>query len=217
MVTGAGSQTAQHKRARTRQPIHSDTDSRQTSQTPRPATQHRPAKLATPPQPATPTARSAPPPGSAPPAYRLRIGHRRGAGTPGTETEMAQKIGTFLIEDLDGDEAAGTVRLGLDDAQYKIDLSSRHAGDRRNALTPTSTSAARPGRVAAREARRRRPGQHGDPRPGREHAASKSRTGDRFPATSSPSTRLPPAFRPPAQEGPGPPGTGRACTLWLRS
>jgi hypothetical protein len=39
---------------------------------------------------------------------------------------MAQRIQTLLIDDLDGGEAAGTVRFGLDGAEYEIDLSAAH-------------------------------------------------------------------------------------------
>jgi hypothetical protein len=34
---------------------------------------------------------------------------------------MAQKIQTLLIDDLDGGQAEGTVRFGLDGAEYEID------------------------------------------------------------------------------------------------
>jgi hypothetical protein len=40
---------------------------------------------------------------------------------------MAQKIQTLLIDDLDGGEARGTVRFGLDGTDYEIDLSAAHA------------------------------------------------------------------------------------------
>ena len=40
---------------------------------------------------------------------------------------MAQKIQTLLIDDLDGSEAEGTVRFGLDGADYEIDLNAEHA------------------------------------------------------------------------------------------
>ena len=55
---------------------------------------------------------------------------------------MAQKIQTLFIDDLDGSEAEGTVRFGLDGAQYEIDLSAEHAQALRNALA-TYVSAAR--------------------------------------------------------------------------
>ena len=40
---------------------------------------------------------------------------------------MAQRVQTLLIDDLDGGEAEGTVRFGLDGAEYEIDLSAEHA------------------------------------------------------------------------------------------
>ena len=47
---------------------------------------------------------------------------------------MAQKVQTFLIDDLDGSEAEGTVLFGLDGAQYEIDLSTGHAKELRATL-----------------------------------------------------------------------------------
>ena len=47
---------------------------------------------------------------------------------------MAQKLQTFLIDDLDGSEAEGTVLFGLDGTQYEIDLSTEHAKELRTAL-----------------------------------------------------------------------------------
>ena len=47
---------------------------------------------------------------------------------------MAQKVQTFLIDDLDGSDAEGTVRFGLDGEQYEIDLSTEHAKELRTAL-----------------------------------------------------------------------------------
>ncbi|HUJ73315.1 MAG TPA: Lsr2 family protein [bacterium] len=71
---------------------------------------------------------------------------------------MAQKIQTFLIDDLDGSEAEGTVLFGLDGTQYEIDLSTDHAKDLRTALaryieagrrvTGTTRRAAQNGRKA---------------------------------------------------------------------
>jgi hypothetical protein len=49
---------------------------------------------------------------------------------------MAQKVQTFLIDDLDGSEAEGTVLFGLDGTQYEIDLSTGHAKELRAALAP---------------------------------------------------------------------------------
>ena len=47
---------------------------------------------------------------------------------------MAQKIQTLFIDDIDGGEAAGTVRFGLDGTEYEIDLSSKHDQELRAAL-----------------------------------------------------------------------------------
>jgi hypothetical protein len=51
-----------------------------------------------------------------------------------TETGMAQKVQTFLIDDLDGSEAEGTVFFGLDGTQYEIDLSTAHTKALRTTL-----------------------------------------------------------------------------------
>jgi hypothetical protein len=47
---------------------------------------------------------------------------------------MAQKIQTLFIDDIDGGEADGTVRFGLDGAEYEIDLSAAHDAELRGAL-----------------------------------------------------------------------------------
>ncbi len=39
---------------------------------------------------------------------------------------MAQKVQTLFVDDIDGSEAEGTVRFGLDGADYEIDLSVAH-------------------------------------------------------------------------------------------
>ena len=46
---------------------------------------------------------------------------------------MATKIQTLLIDDLDDSEAEGTVRFGLDGAEYEIDLNAEHAQAPRDA------------------------------------------------------------------------------------
>ena len=69
---------------------------------------------------------------------------------------MAQRVQTLLIDDLDGGEAEGTVRLGLDGAEYEIDLSAEHAGALRRALAPYVSAARRAPTAAAR-----RPGRGG--------------------------------------------------------
>ena len=63
---------------------------------------------------------------------------------------MAQKIQTLFVDDLDGGEAEGTVRFGLDGASYEIDLSAIHAEELRSVLAPY----ARAGRKVSGGARR---------------------------------------------------------------
>ena len=48
--------------------------------------------------------------------------------------EMAQKVRTLFIDDIDGSEAEGTVGFGLDGAHYEIDLSQVHARELRAIL-----------------------------------------------------------------------------------
>ena len=47
---------------------------------------------------------------------------------------MAQKVQTLFVDDLDGSEAEGTVRFGLDGSEYEIDLNANHAQQLRDAL-----------------------------------------------------------------------------------
>jgi hypothetical protein len=47
---------------------------------------------------------------------------------------MAQQIQTLFIDDIDGGEAEGTVRFGLDGSDYEIDLSGKHSVELREAL-----------------------------------------------------------------------------------
>jgi len=49
---------------------------------------------------------------------------------------MAQKISVILIDDLNGEEADGTVEFGLDDTSYEIDLSHGNSQELRNLLKP---------------------------------------------------------------------------------
>ena len=69
---------------------------------------------------------------------------------------MAQRIQTLLIDDLDGGEAVGTVRFGLDGAEYEIDLSAAHSGELRKAMERYLTHARRTGSTARSAARTRR-------------------------------------------------------------
>src|ERR1700741_3850395 len=58
---------------------------------------------------------------------------------------VAQKIQTLFIDDLDGSEAEGTVRFGLDGADYEIDLNAEHAQALREALARYVQAARRAG------------------------------------------------------------------------
>jgi hypothetical protein len=66
---------------------------------------------------------------------------------------VAQKIQTMFIDDLDGGQAEGTVRFGLDGTDYEIDLSARNAEALRKALARYIE----PARRASRSPRRRAP------------------------------------------------------------
>jgi Lsr2 len=74
----------------------------------------------------------------------------------GKETPVAQKIQTLFIDDLDGSEAEGTVRFGLDGTEYEIDLNAGHAQALRDALARYVRAARRAGgtRRPARGGRR---------------------------------------------------------------
>jgi hypothetical protein len=73
---------------------------------------------------------------------------------------MAQKVQILLIDDIDGSEAAHTVRFGLDNVAYEIDLSDANAGQLRESLatwvaharktTPSARAAATTQRQRAR-------------------------------------------------------------------
>ncbi|MCW2931657.1 MAG: Lsr2-like protein [Actinomycetia bacterium] len=67
---------------------------------------------------------------------------------------MAQKIQTLFIDDIDGGEAAGTVRFGLDGTEYEIDLSSKHDQELRAALGTYVAHARKLGGTARRAATR---------------------------------------------------------------
>ena len=66
---------------------------------------------------------------------------------------MAQKIQTLFIDDLDGSEAEGTVRFGLDGTDYEIDLNAKHAQALRDALARYVQAARRAGGGTRRPAR----------------------------------------------------------------
>ncbi len=70
---------------------------------------------------------------------------------------MAQKVQTLFIDDFDGSDAEGTVRFGLDGAEYEIDLNAGHARELRDTLARyvgaarlVSSTARRPARGGRR-------------------------------------------------------------------
>jgi Lsr2 len=72
---------------------------------------------------------------------------------------MAQKIQTLFIDDIDGGEADGTVRFGLDGTEYEIDLDAKHNQELHAALATYVAHARRAGGPAKRAARGRRAAQ----------------------------------------------------------
>ena len=66
---------------------------------------------------------------------------------------MAQKVQTLFVDDIDGSAAEGTVRFGLDGAEYEIDLNTEHAQALRDALAPYIGAGRRASGAARRPAR----------------------------------------------------------------
>ena len=71
---------------------------------------------------------------------------------------MAQKVQTLYIDDIDGSEAAGTVRFGLDGADYEIDLNAEHTKQLHTALRTYIDHARKVGGTSKRAPRGRRIG-----------------------------------------------------------
>jgi Lsr2 len=76
------------------------------------------------------------------------------------EIQVAQKIQTLFIDDIDGGAAEGTVRFALDGTEYEIDLNAKHTEELRSALgkyvghaRKVGGSARRGGRAAGRASR----------------------------------------------------------------
>jgi hypothetical protein len=63
---------------------------------------------------------------------------------------VAQKIQTLFIDDIDGGDAEGTVRFGLDGTDYEIDLNAKHTEDLHSALASYVTHARKVGGTARR-------------------------------------------------------------------
>ena len=71
---------------------------------------------------------------------------------------MAQQIQTLFIDDLDGSDAEGTFRFGLDGSEYEIDLNAKHAQELRDALARYVGAARRVGGGARQPCPRWTPG-----------------------------------------------------------
>lgn len=69
---------------------------------------------------------------------------------------MARRTIVTLVDDLDGTEAAETVRFALDGVAYEIDLSAKNATELREHLGRFVSAARRVGGAAPRHRRRRR-------------------------------------------------------------
>lgn len=69
---------------------------------------------------------------------------------------MAQKVQTLYIDDIDGGEAAGTIRFGLDGVNYEIDLSAEHTDELHTALGKYVDHARKVGGAGRRVSRGRR-------------------------------------------------------------
>ena len=113
---------------------------------------------------------------------------------------MAQKIQTLLIDDLDGSQADGTVRFGLDGSEYEIDLNAEHAQALRDALARYVHAARRAGGSTRRPARggRRAPAGRVGSTEVREWAKAQGievKDRGRYPLTWSPDSRPPPDSR----------------------
>ena len=67
--------------------------------------------------------------------------------------QVAQKITTLFIDDIDGGQAEGTVRFALDGTEYEIDLNSKHSDELRSALGKYVTHARKVGGAARRAGR----------------------------------------------------------------
>ena len=103
---------------------------------------------------------------------------------------MAQKIQTLYIDDIDGSDAQGTVRFGLDGTGYEIDLSAAHSQALRESLQRFITHARKTGRP--RPPRRGRHRHHRRPRLGQGSKASTSRNAAGCQPASWPDTDRPP-------------------------
>src|SRR5439155_13232787 len=91
--------------------------------------------------------------GCAPAGLRLSTLMHRINDQNGAAVVMAQKVQTLFVDDLDGSEAEGTVRFGLDGTEYEIDLNAKHAQQLRDALARYVVAGRRVSAGARRPAR----------------------------------------------------------------
>jgi nucleoid-associated protein Lsr2 len=93
---------------------------------------------------------------------------------------VTQKIQTLCIDDLDGSQADGTVRFGLDGTEYEIDLNAGHAQALRDALARYVRAARRAGAGTRRPAQggRRAPAGGPDSTKVREWATAQGHRGE---------------------------------------
>jgi hypothetical protein len=61
------------------------------------------------------------------------------------EQLVAQKVQTLFVDDIDGSDADGTIRFGLDGTDYEIDLNAENAQALRDALAGYISAARRAG------------------------------------------------------------------------
>jgi len=67
---------------------------------------------------------------------------------------MAEVTEVRLVDDLDGGDADKSVAFAIDNKQYEIDLSDKHAAELRDVLAPFIAAARRAGGASAAHARR---------------------------------------------------------------
>ncbi|HVT67904.1 MAG TPA: Lsr2 family protein [Trebonia sp.] len=67
--------------------------------------------------------------------------------------QVAQKITTLFIDDIDGGAAEGTVRFALDGTEYEIDLNAQHSEELRSVLGKYVSHARKVGGTARRGGR----------------------------------------------------------------
>src|ERR1700748_712714 len=67
--------------------------------------------------------------------------------------QVAQKITTLFIDDIDGGAAEGTVRFALDGTEYEIDLNAKHSEELRSGLGKYVTHDRRVGATPRRAGR----------------------------------------------------------------